>query len=187
MANETVVPVIVNMAVNTAESYFYKIVVAIVILLMGFAIGILAKKFLQRVLKEVELNKIMSNVNITYDLEWWASTIVSYLIYLSTIIIFLDQFDIKYTTILYIIMGAILALIVLSLVVGLRDVFPNFIGWMYLQKKGTMKEGHRIEIRGIVGTIEKVGYLETEIKTERGDVLYVPNSLFLRSKHQLQR
>src|SRR3989338_6082373 len=183
MVNETAVPVIVD----TAQGYFNTIVVSVVILLIGFTIGILAKKFLRRVLQEIEFNKIMRSVNITYDVEWWISTIVSYIIYLSTIIIFLDQFDIKYTTILYIIMGAIVLLIVLSLVIGLRDVFPNFIGWMYLQKKGKLKEGHRIEIREITGTIERIGYLETEIKTEQGDILYVPNSLFLKSKHRLER
>lgn len=185
MVNETIIQAVPTV-VYTTEYYLYKIAVGIAILLVGFIIGMLVQKFLRRVLKEIGLNRIMSNVNVTYDLEKLVSVIIPYLIYLFTFVIFLDQFDIKYTTILYLILGAILVLIVLSLVVGLKDVFPNFVAWMYLQKKGTFKEGHHIEIREISGIVEKIGYLETEIKTEKGDILYVPNSLFLKSKHRLR-
>ncbi len=186
MVNETIIPA-VSTVVYTTQYYIYKLAVGIAILLVGFILGLLMQKFLRRILHEIGLNRIMSNVNVTYDLEKLVSLVASYLIYLFTIVIFLDQFNIKYTTVLYLILGAILVLIILSVVVGLRDVFPNFVAWMYLQKKGGFKEGHHIEIREISGIVEKIGYLETEIKTEQGDLLYVPNSLFLKSKHRLRR
>ena len=172
--------------VETAQGYFKTVTVGIVILLIGFGLGILTKKLLNKILKEIGLNKVMSKVGITYNLEKWVSNIVSYVIYLVFIVIFLNQLGIT-SIVIYIVLGAVLMLIILTFLVGLKDVIPNFIGWLAIQKKGKIKEGHKINIKEIYGTIEKVGYLETEIKTDNGDILYVPNSLFLKSKFRLKK
>lgn len=167
------------------QMYFYDILVAIVILLAGFGLGILAKKMIQRLLKEIELNRIMGKVGVTHNLEAIISTIIMYIIYLVTIVFFLRQLNIE-SIVLYIVVGAVLMLILLTILVGLKDIIPNFVGWLFIQKKGKIKEGRRIEVREIEGRVERIGFLETEIMTERGDVLYVPNSLFLKSKFRLK-
>ncbi len=167
--------------VEAAQSYFYTIIVGMVILIIGFAVGILAKKVVQRLLREMELNKMVSKVGITYNLEWWISSLVSFLIYLVTIVFFLNQLGIT-SIILYLITGGILLLVILTFVVGLKDVLPNFFAWIVLQRKGKVQEGKRIEVQEISGIVEKVGFLETEIKTDNDDLLYVPNTLFLKSK-----
>ena len=164
-----------------ARSYLYTIVTGIAILLIGLALGIFVKKLTLRILKEIELNKIMSQVGVTYNLERWVSSILSYIIYLGTIVIFLDQLGIT-SIIVTLIFGAILMLVILTVVVGLKDVIPNFIAWILLQRKGRMIEGHHVNVKEIEGVVEKIGFLETEIRTESGDLLYVPNSLFLKSK-----
>lgn len=184
MINDTAVTVL-----ETTQSLLDKITniaVGIVILLIGFGIGILVKKILQKVLAEIGLNKVMGKVGISHNLEKWISSIVSYAVYLFTIIFFLDHLGIR-SIVLYLFVGAILMLIILTFIVGLKDVIPNFIGWLVIQKKGRIKEGRRVEVREISGLVEKVGYLETEIKTESGDILYVPNSLFLKSKFRLRK
>jgi small conductance mechanosensitive channel len=167
--------------VGVFQTYFYKIAEGIVILLVGFILGILTKKILFRIFKEIELNKVMAKLGITYDLEKWASSIISYVVYFSTIVTFLNHFLIG-SYILYIIVGAILMLFMLTFLVGLKDLIPNLIGWIIIQRRGKVKEGYRIEVKEISGIVERVGFLETEIKTEKGDLLYVPNSLFLKSK-----
>jgi small conductance mechanosensitive channel len=164
-----------------AKSYIYTIAVGVVILLVGFALGILTKKILHRVLKEVGLNKIMGKVGVRTNLESVVSHIVSGLIYLVTIVFFLNQLGIT-SIVLYIVVGAILMLAILTFLVGLKDVIPNFVAWILLQRKSRIVEGHRVSVREISGRVEKVGYLETEIKTDNGDILYVPNSLFIKSK-----
>ncbi len=171
---------------NLAKSYFYTIVVGIVILLLGFSLGIIAKKLLQKILKEIEINKIMTRIGIKYNLEKGISSIVSYIIYLVTIIFFLEQFGIV-SIVIYLLVGAFLMLIILTVVVGLKDVIPNFIAWLMLQRKGRVRVGKRVNIKEICGQVEKVGYLETEIMTERGDVLYIPNSLFLKTKFWIKK
>ena len=176
----------VNVVVETAQSYISLIIEGIAILLIGFGLGILAKKLIFKLLKELELNKIMNKVGVMYDLEKIVSSIVSYVIYLFTIVIFLDKLGIK-SIVLYLFVGAILMLIILTFLVGLRDIIPNFVAWLILQKKGKVKVGRKIDVKNIYGTVEKIGYLETEIKTDNGDILYVPNSLFVKSKFWVRK
>ncbi len=171
---------------ETAKEYFFDIVAGIIILLVGFGLGILAKKIVYRILKEIHLNRIMSNVGITYNLEKGVSVIISYIIYLFTIVFFLDHLGITSIAI-YLIAGAILALLVLTFIVGLKDVIPNFVAWILLQRKGKVVVGRNIDVKEIHGRVERIGYLETEIKTERGDILYVPNSLFLKTKFWVRK
>lgn len=171
--------------IATLQSYVLKVVVGIVILLVGFGLGILAKKIIQKLLKEIELNKTMSKIGITHDLEKWAGVIVSYIIYLFTILLFLEKLLIK-SVVLWVILGALIMLFLLTFLVGVKDLLPNLIGWLVIQKQGKIKVGKHIDVKEIYGTIERVGYLETEIKTQTGDILYVPNSLFLKSKFKVK-
>ena len=171
--------------VETARSYFYTVAIGIVILLIGFGIGILVKKLLKKVLKGIELNTIMGKAGITIDVETILGSIVSYLIYLIAIVLFLDQLELT-SVVLYIVVGAVLMLLILTCLVGLKDVLPNFVAWIIIQKRGKIKEGYRIEIKEISGRVEHIGYLETEIKTDNDDILYVPNNLFIKSKMTLK-
>src|SRR3989338_597601 len=166
MVNETVTGV-----VATTKSYISLIVEGVIILLVGFGLGILAQKLLAKILKEVELNQIMSKVGVTYNLEKWISAIVSYVIYLVSIVIFLENLNIA-SVVVYLLLGAVLMLLVLTLIVGLKDVIPNFVAWLVLQKDEKITVGRRVEVKEIEGRGEKIGYLETEIKTEQGDTLY---------------
>lgn len=167
-----------------AESYLNTLIIGVVILLAGFTLGILARKFLYRVLKEIELNAIIKKMGLLYDVERGISSLAAYLIYLITIVWFLELLNIT-SVVLYLVVGAILMLVILTCIVGLKDVIPNLVAWMVIQKKQHIVEGKKVEIREISGVVEKVGYLETEIRTEEDDVLYIPNSLFLKSKYKM--
>ncbi|HLD79116.1 MAG TPA: mechanosensitive ion channel domain-containing protein [Candidatus Nanoarchaeia archaeon] len=181
MVNETVTGV-----VATTKSYISLIVEGVIILLVGFGLGILAQKLLSKILKEIELNHIMGKVGITYNLERWISAIVSYVVYLVFIVFFLDHLGIR-SIVLYLILGAVLMLLILTFIVGLKDVIPNLVAWLVLQKDEKITVGRTVEVREIAGRVEKIGYLETEIKTEHGDTLYVPNTLFLKSKLKVKK
>ncbi len=176
----------VNEVIQTAQSYFYDITIGVVILFIGFALGIIVKKIVYKVLQGMELNKVMSKVGIAHDLEKWISSLASFMIYLITIIFFMNYLGIT-STVLYLIVGAVLMLLILTFIVGLKDVIPNFVAWVVIQKRELIHEGRKIDIREITGVVEKIGYLETEIKTENGDTLYVPNYLFLKSKMRVRK
>lgn len=170
----------------TVQEYFWKIITAIIILLVGFGIGIFAKKLLNKALKEINLNKILLKVNVRYNTEAIISNIVSYLIFIVTIVIALDTLGIT-SIVIYLVLGAVLMLLILSFLVGAKDIIPNFIAWIILQRKGKIVVGKNIKVKEISGKVEKIGYLETEIQTEHGDILYVPNNLFLKSKFWVKK
>jgi len=172
--------------IETAKEYIYTIILSTIILLVGFILGILAKKFIYRILKEIELNTILKVIGIHSDLEKWISSIISYLIYFITIIFFLEQLKIA-SVVLYLIAGGILTLLILTFIVGIKDIIPNFVAWIILQRKQHLKVGMKIEIKEIAGEIEKIGCLETEIRTKHDDILYVPNSLFMKSKFKIKK
>lgn len=172
--------------VENANLYLQKFAVGIVILLAGFALGLLVKKLLKKFLSEINLNNIMGKAGITLDLEKWVSSVLSYVIYFLTIIVFLDNFSIR-SIVLYLAAGAVLMLVILTFLVGLKDVIPNFVAWLFLQRSESIKPGKKVEVKEIAGVVEKVGWRETEIKTEAGDVLYVPNALFMKSKFKVKK
>ncbi|MBI2102815.1 mechanosensitive ion channel [Candidatus Woesearchaeota archaeon] len=176
----------VNEVIETAQSYFYDITLGVAILFIGFALGIIVKKVVFKVLKGAELNKVVNRVGIRHDLEKWISSLASFIIYLITIVFFMNYLNIT-SIVLYLIVGAVLMLLILTFLVGLKDVIPNFVAWVIIQKRELIHEGRKIDVREISGTVEKIGYLETEIKTENGDTLYVPNSLFLKSKMRVRK
>src|SRR3989344_5243210 len=175
----------VNEVVQTAQNYFYDITVGVVILFIGFALGIIVKKVVFKVLKGMELNKVMIRVGISHDIERWISSLASFIIYLITFIFFMNYLGIT-STVLYLIVGAVLMLLVLTFIVGLKDVIPNLVAWVILHKDERITVGRRVEVKEIAGRVEKIGYLETEITTEYGDTLYVPNTLFLKSKFKVK-
>ncbi|MBI4983653.1 mechanosensitive ion channel [Candidatus Woesearchaeota archaeon] len=170
-------PLVVSLNVNYLEPYFYNGVVAIVILLGGLVLGIIAKKLLYRSLKELGTNWIATKVGMSLNLESALSSLLSYLIYFVTIILFLDQLGIR-SIVVYIIVGVVLMLIILSFMVGIKDVLPNLYGGVILKKAGKIKEGRNVIVQEVSGRVEKIGFLETKIKTKQGDILHVPNSLF---------
>ena len=54
-------------------------------------------------------------------------------------------------------------------------------------KLAKMKKGKKIKFNGIEGKICKLGMLELEIETKKGDTIYLPNSLLIKSKVWLLR
>ncbi|HIH11840.1 TPA: mechanosensitive ion channel [Candidatus Woesearchaeota archaeon] len=168
------------------QSYFWIFVGGVVILLIGFTVGILLRKLGERLLHEIGLNAILIKIGINSNAEKVIPSIFAYATYILTIIFVLDIVGIKPTVPFYIIVGAILALFILTIMVSVKDILPNFIGWIFIQKKGKIKIGQTIDVREITGVVENIGYLETEIRTDKGDLLYIPNSLFLKSKYLLK-
>ncbi len=48
--------------------------------------------------------------------------------------------------------------------------------------KGMIKEGDAVEIDNVKGIINSIGLIETKIYANGSDIIYVPNSTFLRSQ-----
>ena len=170
-----------SMAINTAGSLLNQAAVGIVILIAGLALGLLIKKVSYRIFQEITLNKMASDVGFSYNVEYWISSLLSYAVYLFTIILFLDQLGIR-SIVIYLTIAGIIVLLLLTFIVGLKDIIPNFMGWMYIRRTKTVQEKKVLELPQVSGMVQHIGYLETKIKTKNGDVLHVPNSLFLKNQ-----
>ena len=96
-------------------------------------------------------------------------------------VFFLKQLGVVSIT-LYLLIGAILLLIGATFLISIKDFIPNFIAGLVLYRKVDWEKGKEIKFNGVKGKIEKLGLLEIEIKSKKGEKIYVPNSLLTKSK-----
>lgn len=171
----------VEVTLQAAENYFNIGVVAIVILLIGLALGILAKKLVYRFLKDLNFNHLGPKIGTTVDLEALVSSLVSYVIYLISIILFLDQLQIRTIAIVLVVAG-ILLLFLLTFLVGAKNVYRNFKGWLKIRRDPKMRKGRKIEFKEISGIIERARIQETLVRTDKGDILHFPNAIWNKTK-----
>jgi len=163
---------------QSIQSSIYNIGASITLLLVGLVIGLLVKKILYKIIGKIGLNQLAPKKIKKYNLQRNVSSIISYVIYVITIIIFLDRIGIGYTWIPYFLGSVLLLLIFFSMIVWLKDAIPSFIAGVRIKK--IVHPGDKIKVQNISGKIVKMGYFETIIKTE-DETLYFVNSLLKRS------
>lgn len=158
-------------------SWLYtKILVAFIILLIGFIIGKLFGKLAGRILHEIEIDSILSRAAGTgIKLEHGISVCITYLIYFVTIIMVLNQLGVT-TTVLQMLLGAVIIIVIISIILAIKDFVPNAFAGMYIYRHKLIKEGERIKVKGIEGTVTHINLIETKLKTKDGDIVYMPNS-----------
>ena len=104
-----------------------KLLMALVILFIGFVIGRLVGRLFSRVLNELELNKVLKKTTtIGLKLEEIISRFVTYVIYFIAIIWALETLSLA-PVILYFLSAAVLIIIILSVLLSIKDFIPNFI------------------------------------------------------------
>ncbi|MBW2985927.1 mechanosensitive ion channel family protein [Candidatus Woesearchaeota archaeon] len=172
---------IINDAVNYFGPVINNIITAIIILLIGFIIAKFLGRLVQRVLHEAELDNLLKKAGTKVSFELALSHITEYFIYFMTIIFALNQLGIT-TFVLYIIAIAAICVLAVSVFLGLRDFIPNFMAGWYIYRKDLIKEGKNVKINGVQGKVIQLSLLDTRIKTKKGDLIYMPNSIVIKSK-----
>jgi len=166
---------------NFFSMFLGKLVVAVVILLVGFIIGRVSERVIQKLLHELEVDRLMKRTGIKFSLETVLSSLIAYLIYFIAVIMALNQLGLT-TIILYIILGGIIVLIIVSTILAIKDYIPNMIAGFLIFRKDMFKEGQRVKIRSTEGRVKRIGLVETEILTKKGDKIFIPNSLMIKSE-----
>ncbi|MBW3014135.1 mechanosensitive ion channel [Candidatus Woesearchaeota archaeon] len=156
-----------------------EIIAAIIIVLIGFVIGKLLGRLVTKILKEVELNKILRAAGLKISLEKPIGEFVSYIVYIITVVTALYQFNIA-STIVYIIIISIGVIIIISILLAIKDFVPNVICGIAIKKRKTIKVGEKIRIGKTEGIIRKISALQTLIETREKDIVYIPNSVIIR-------
>lgn len=168
------------------SQFFVKFIIAIVIVLIGFIIGRAVHKVLQKILHEIELNKNLKKAGIKLSLEQFIANFAKYFIYFIAVIWALTELGLT-TTVLYMITAVILLLIIISIILAIKDFIPNAFAGFFIYQKKMFKQGDKIIIHNLEGTIQKITLIETEIKTKKGDTIYIPNSLITKKEVLIKR
>ncbi len=164
-----------------ADPWYLRIIAGPAWLLIGFGTGVLVRKIARKVLQHLNVNRAMLRLGFPWNIESGVSAILSFIIYVATIYFFLDQLQIT-LFVSYIGVGGLAILVALSLFVFIKDFLPNFWAWFLLRRQ--KKVGEKVAWNEISGVIIHRSYLETRLRTPRGDTLYVPNSLLLEFVRQ---
>ena len=114
-------------------------------------------------------------------IEKFISNFITYFIYFVTIIMALNHLELN-TTVLNIIIVAIIVIVIITMLFIVKDFFPNIIAGIFIQKKSLIKEGDYIKIKDKEGKITRINLIETTIKTKKGDIIYVPNSILAKEE-----
>ncbi|MBN1544798.1 mechanosensitive ion channel family protein [Candidatus Woesearchaeota archaeon] len=167
---------------ESTSGVFYKFIVSIVILLIGFIIGKILGRLIFKFLHSFEVNETFSKLTgTTLKIEEIAETFTTYFIYFITIVIVLQQIGLA-STILHMIAAGIIILIILSAFLGIKDFIPNAIAGFFMQSHKKFKMGQKIKVKGMQGKITDITLLETKIETKNGDIIFIPNSVLNKTE-----
>ncbi len=158
-----------------------KIIVAFIILLIGFILARIVHKVIIRLFKELNIDVLFKKAGVKISLGKIIATFVQYFIYFMSIILALDQLGIR-TAVLNMLGAAIIIIFIILIVLAVKDFVPNFFSGVFILQKKFVKEGEMIKVKGVVGTIKEITILETKIETENGDILLVPNSAMTKTE-----
>ncbi|MGM5485546.1 MAG: mechanosensitive ion channel domain-containing protein, partial [Nanobdellota archaeon] len=148
----------------------------------GLIFGKIIGKLIQKLLKDLKLDStIRKGVGVNLPIEHTISTFITYFIYFIAIIMALNQLGLT-TDVLNIISAAVMAIIILSIFLGIKDFIPNVMSGIVIHNKDFLHDGDRIKVDTIEGKITHINLIETKIETDSGDVINVPNSMLTKNK-----
>ena len=160
---------------------------AVLTFVFGFILGKIVERVLFKVLKEIEINKIIKDATkLKINADHLISHFISYVIYFLAFVAALEQLGLA-NTILYLLSGAIILFILISFFLAIRDFIPNLMAGIYLYSKEKVKEGKYVEIDNIKGELLHVDLLQLKIQTKNGDILHIPNSTAMKSKIKIRK
>jgi small-conductance mechanosensitive channel len=167
---------------------FNDFLLALFIFAAGFFIGRFIGKLVQKILKEIELDKFAKRVTKrNIPLQDGISFIVSAAIYLISIILALQQMGLAEPIFKWIAI-ALIILILISAGLSVKDAVPNMISGARLLGSRTIRSGDHIKIDDHTeGDVIKVEIMETVLKTDKGDLIYIPNSIITKSKVEVRK
>ena len=157
------------------------LVASLIILLLGLVLGRFLGKLIQRILNELELNRILRKEGIKLPLEEFIGSLVKYTVYVIALILALSQIGLT-EIVLNILIIILLVLIIFFIILAMKDFVPNFSAGLYIHQKSMFKAGDKIKIRNTEGTVIRIGLVETKIITKGNDTIYIPNSLIIKNE-----
>ena len=164
------------------ENIVIRLIVAIIILLIGFLVARILSNLTKKVLHELETNRILKEqAGVRVPIEEFSSLIIRYLIYFIAVIMALNQIGLT-TTILSVILIILLVILVGFIILAFKDFVPNIVAGFVIYQKNKINAGDRIKVKDIEGEVIHVNLIETRIKTRKKDIVYIPNSMLTKNE-----
>ena len=161
--------------------FFDKIGMGLIIFILGLIVGRLMGRLAQKILREIEINRIIRKVTgLSFRIDSIIASIVRYAILFIFGIWALDAIGLG-DIVFNIVAGVIIVIIILSIVLGIKDFVPNAMAGLFIHLKNIIRKDEKIMCQGVEGTVLDVDLVETKIKTDKGDILFIPNSIFIKN------
>ena len=169
-----------NIAFQDLNPLILNIIIALIMLLIGFILGKLVGTMIKRLLSHLELDKLLvSYLRINFKAETFIAGIISFIIYFFTVIAAINQVGLL-SILLQIISYVVVIAILVSIVLGLRNIIPNVYAGFTLKKKLNLKTGQKISVGNVSGKITKINTVYVYVKTQEQDLVLVPFSAMLQ-------
>lgn len=165
---------------NLISESVFRVIAAIIILLLGLVIGRALSNLTKKLLHELEFERILKKqTKIKVPVEEFSGSLVKYIVYFIAIIMALNQIGLT-TLILNIILVVILALLIVFIILAVKDFIPNVVAGFFLSQKDIIKKGDKIKVKDIEGKVVHINLVETKIKTSKDDIIFIPNSVLTK-------
>jgi small-conductance mechanosensitive channel len=172
---------VANNLINLFTGLVNKVILALIFLLIGFIIANIISRVIEKGLKELNVdNAIMKLAGIKISLEQIISKLVLYIIYFISIVTALNYLGIV-PNIINAISYIVIILLAIFILLSIKDFIPNSIAGFSLIRKGRVKVGDNIEYKGTAGKIVEMTLVDVKLKTRKGDIIIIPNSLLVKN------
>lgn len=159
--------------ISAVAMYAPKVIAAIVILVSGLILGDIFGKMIGKIIQNLVMQTKSSSAISTLS-----ETLTKILIFAVAAIISLAMIGV-YVDILTIGFAITFFGIILFVLVGTRDMLPNFFAGLYLQGSNKIHKGMEIGINNQTGQVIEIGLAFTILKTKNGE-LQIPNAKLFR-------
>jgi len=151
------------------------IISSFLILVLGWFLATIFSNILKKVIKNIGLNKAFEK-HLKFTLEHNLSSIVKYALIAVAFVLALRRLGIP-ARVFYWTLGVIIVLTLIFTLLALKDLIPNFLSWIYITKTQKIKRGDTFSVKGVQGNVLRVNVLETKVRTEKGEIIFIPNTL----------
>lgn len=156
-------------------SFFSSVLYALIILLVGFAVGKLLGVILFKFLNNLEFDRNLKFFRVKKGFSKRVSFFVSILIYCLAVVLALLSLGVL-SLVFFIVLYFILFLLFGSFLLGFLFALPNFFAYFFV--KSRLKVGDFVCVGRVKGEVISVGFFSVRLKSSFGDFFLVPNSVF---------
>jgi small-conductance mechanosensitive channel len=157
------------------------VIIAAVILLVGFLAGRIIGNLVMQLLHEIGLDVLTKRTGIGVSFEKLLGIIITYGIYFLALVMALNVLGLD-SFVLNVLAYAIIATLLVSVLLSVKDFLPNIFAGFFIHRKGMIREGDKVHVDGMAAKVVKTDVMEVKLQTDKGDTIFVPNSLFVKRK-----